>query len=263
MEMNKDVNLLLDYSLFWNWLCCARDYTFKGGKKPVNNFPEFFYLYVYENASYVNKPDNIMKKDSKKIHSFNSNVHFLHYQNYIKDYTEEAESSSFGLFMLKCLWNDFLYETVAPFHKESKVGYFARNIDTLQWDEDSIHYEITLKMDNHIGKVYFIMPNVENKYEDAIDVNTRVFLPKLHLIFKGTENFEIIYHQNKDGIGFESNNHKDPISNDPTEDMNPDSEMDITTQKPDYFYFNKPFYIHVLVDNLNLLSLYVAQTTQI
>lgn len=260
----KNPNLLLDYRLFWNWLCCSRDYIFKGGKKPINDFPDFFHLSVYENAPYVNKPDNIIKNDPEKMHSLNFNLytHYLKDQSYIK---ENTDSSSFGLFILKCFWDDFLYETVSPFHQESKVSYFARNLDKMEFYEDTVHYEITLNMDNHIGKACFIMPNVENiKADDNMIINARIFLPKLNLIFKGDENFQIIYNQNKDGIGFETNISKDPISKyqhnqvEKTEN----SKLDITNQNPDSFYFNKPFYIHVLIDNVQLLSLYVVETIQ-
>lgn len=261
------MNQLVDYQLFWNWLCCSRDYIFKGGKKPINDFPEYFHLYVYKNAPYVNNPDYIIEKNPEKIHSLNLRLSapYVNIQDSnIQKYTEMVYSSSFGLFILKGLWKDFLYETISHFHQESNVSYFARDSDNLQFYDNTATYEITLHMDNHIGRVYFIMPKVEIQYEDMI-VTARIFLPKLNLTFNGIENVQIIYNQKKEGIGFETNIHNDYImKNECTQNKEiKDSKLDLSSKNLNCFYFNKPFYIHVFVDNLNLLSLYVAQTIQI
>lgn len=264
MDSVKDKSYLLHYTLFWNWLCCSRDYIFKGGKKPINNFPEFFHFYVYENAPYVNTPDYIIKENPEKtkLLNFNLDSHYLYKPDYNEDKcTAKENSSSFGLCTLKGLWDDFLYETISHFNQESKVSYFARDSDNVELYEDEARYEITLNMDNHIGKVCFIMPNLENKDEDTI-INTRVFLPKLNLTFNGSENFQIKYNQNKKGIGFEDNIQNDEIKKNQhkQDEETEDSKLDITNQDVDCFYFNKPFYMHVYVDNLNMLSLYVGHT---
>lgn len=265
MDSVKDKTYLLHYKLFWNWLSCSRDYIFRGGKKPINNFPEFFHFYVYENAPYVNTPDYIINENPEKTKPLNFNLDshaYLYSPGYnIDKCTKKENSSSFGLCMLKGLWDDFLYETISHFHQEPKVSYFARDSDNLEFFEDIARYEITLNMDNHIGKVCFIMPNLENKVEDTI-INTRVFLPKLNLTFNGIENFQIKYNQNKKGIGFENNIDNDENTKTQQDEETKDSKLDITDQNLDCFYFNKPFYMHVYVDNLNMLSLYVAHTSK-
>lgn len=267
MEELKNMNHLLNYELFWNWLCNSRDYVFIGGKKPINNFPDFFHLYVYKNAPYVNNPDCIIEKNPEKRYfstlSLSAPYVNIH-DSKIEKHPETTYSFSLGFFILKCFWKDFLYETISHFHQELNVSYFARDSDNLQVLGDTACYEITLHMDNHIGKASFIMPKIEKQYDDTI-VRTRVFLPKLNLTFNGRENVKIVYTQNKEGIGCENQIQDDSIMKNERKQEEPtkDSKLDLSNENPECFYFNKPFYIHILVDNQSLLTLHVAQTIQI
>lgn len=231
---------ILDCNVFQKWISHLRDYTFRGGVKPKNLFPPFFSFHVYENSNYVNEPDVLLEKDPPPTHP----------------------SSSFGVFMLKCPWPDFVHETPSHFHQESGVDYFARDSDYLEVIPYEVRYEIHLKLGYRTVKVIFQMPTEENVYRI---VTRRVFLPTLNLTYiDPVKAFQVTYNQNRHGIGIDDSNDyslpKTQTTSYPNAPGVPslDSPFDLGENK--YFYFNKPFYIHVSIDQVNVLSLYITQT---
>lgn len=143
-------------------------------------------------------------------------------------------------FKLACIWEDFINETIADFQEEKNVLYFAKNSDYLEIRESEAVYEVNLNIEKHMGKVIFHMNNLD--FNTYILLPTRIFLPKLNLRVS-KDQFEIIYSQNKHGIGVEDS-------------------LNENIKKPfnDSFYFNKPFFIYIYIDMINVLSIYVERT---
>lgn len=206
---------IVNCNIFQKWVSHSKDYIFKGGTKPLNHFPQFFNFYVYENTTYINKPDQIIKKKSN--------------------------FSSIGLFQIKCPWYGFSYESISNFNLDTDILYFARDKDYLEINNNEAIYEINLNLSNHICKIVFCMPNVEMRDDSYNLLYTRIFIPKLDLDYIDPINqFQIKYNQNKNGVGIEDTN-----------------SNHISKSIKSHFYFNKPFYIYIYIDLINLLSIYI------
>lgn len=173
---------VIDCALFQKWSSYHKDYIFVGGSKPLNPFPNFFHFQVYENATCVNSPENLVET-----------VHKL-------------GCTSMGYFIMKCTWNGFQYRAKSHFHQEQNISYFSRELDFVEIQDNEAFYEVNLNMENHIGKIVFQMENI---VEDSNLLHCKVFLPELDLSYTDKENmFNIIYSQNQHGIGFQNSNEK-------------------------------------------------------
>lgn len=171
---------VIDCVLFQKWSSYQKDYIFVGGSKPLNPFPDFFHFQVYENATFVNSPDNLVET-----------VHELGFP-------------SMGSFIVKCTWNGFQHRSKSHFHQEKNIPYFSRELDFVEIQDNEAFYEVNLNMKNHIGKIVFQMENI---IEDDNLLHCKVFLPELDLSYIDKENMlYIIYSQNQKGIGFRSSN---------------------------------------------------------
>lgn len=187
---------------------------------------------------------NIYKKGYEVVLAFPEIIQLFTYDI---DTTLDGEGLDFlsdiAVFKIKCLWDAFEIETISNFNNNANIVYFARKVDYLIMKDNEAIYEVNLKSTNHIGKIVFCMPNVESVNEDYKEVYTRVFLPKLKLNHIDKINkFEIRYSQSKTGLGFENDNEN------------------ISNQTEDCFYFNKPFFVHISIDLIHILSIYIHGT---
>lgn len=222
--------IIIDSNTFKTWALLYRNYIFKGGSKPKNNFPYFFKFYVFKNTIYCNIPDNIICEN--------------HYLNL----------PYLGSFILKGTWDNFYFKSIADFNQEKNISYFAKKIDYLEIKDNTATYELNLNMERHIGKVIFEMQNAGfSNQGEYILLPTRIFLPELHLTYIDKLNmFEIIYTQNQNGIGVEST----------MLEIKYEEQNETTDILENNFYFNKPFTITIYIDEIKILSIYIDTCTE-